>query len=268
VIGLLIEALGFNFVTDHFRPACEGERALVSCLKVGRSRCLGQATSILRAPRAMMQIHGSFPLNPGSQRRSHAIQRVRDRRKRVCRSVQGAETGVPALPCRYGVFFWSCRWSCSYESHGARLGHATCQAAGTMPAADAAKRRAMSKEKRSRANREFAMPAKRLRRSFIISRSLWPFEVPARPHPAGVRHAFLSSDLIELRQRAPHDCHVAIRPVGNGKLDRYPAFTLKKDFVGELARIGSFCIADQISDPMMLLMRAELIFGMQPSATA
>lgn len=62
MIGLLIEALGFNFVTDHFRPACEGERALVSCLKVGRSRCLGQATSILRAPRAMMQIHGSFPL--------------------------------------------------------------------------------------------------------------------------------------------------------------------------------------------------------------
>lgn len=62
VIGLLIKALGFNFVTDHFRPACEGERALVSCLKVGRSRCLGQAPSILRAPRAMMQIHGSFPL--------------------------------------------------------------------------------------------------------------------------------------------------------------------------------------------------------------
>ena len=59
VIGLLIEALGFNFVADHFRPACEGERALISCLKVGRSRCLNPATSILRASLAMIQIHGS-----------------------------------------------------------------------------------------------------------------------------------------------------------------------------------------------------------------
>ena len=187
MIGLLIEALGFNFVTDHFRPACEGERALVSCLKVGRSRCLGQATSILRAPRAMMQIHGSFPLNPGSQRRSHAIQRARDRRKRVCRSVQGAETKVLALPCRYRVLFCSCRWFCSCESHSARLGHATCQTAGIMPAADAAKRRAMSKEERSRANRDFAMPDKRLRRSFITGRSLWPFDVPVIPSRTATR---------------------------------------------------------------------------------
>ena len=61
MIGLLIKALGFNFVTDHFRPACEGERALVSCLKVGPSRCLNPATSILRASLAMIQIHGSSP---------------------------------------------------------------------------------------------------------------------------------------------------------------------------------------------------------------
>ena len=64
MIGLLLEALGFNFVADHFRPACEGERSLVSGLKVGRSRCLDPATSILRASLAMIQIHGSSPPQP------------------------------------------------------------------------------------------------------------------------------------------------------------------------------------------------------------
>jgi hypothetical protein len=79
---------------------------------------------------------------------------------------------------------------------------------------------------------------------------------------------FLSSDLIELRQRAPHDGHITVRPVGNGEFNRYAALAVKENFVGKLARVDKFRIADQISDPMILLMRYKLICGGQPSTTA
>ena len=109
-----------------------------------------------------------------------------------------------------------------------------------------------------------------------MGRLSWQFEISedkiererVSSSAAARRWASSSSDAIEFRQGSPHDCHVSIRPVGNGKLNRYAPFTLKENFVGELARIDKFCITDQISGPMVLLMRAKLIFGGQLSATA